>query len=220
MSILHRTAYLTLSTFLAIVPAACGGDDDDDDTPGTPDAGDGDEPDAAVDEPDAAVDEPDAAVVEGVQYLLGLDVTATAGELVLNGVVRIIATVDIGKGTADFSLQPVISPVCDEKTTGQPVGDPRVETGVTINKDGSFTLDLTDATLPAGSVGIMLACGMDINGDLTVEGQVEAAGPCGEISGMGGPPINPVITGTFGSVLIENGTIGEDLPPEVLTCAK
>src|SRR5262245_59567196 len=108
MSILHRSAYLTLSALLAIVPAACGGDDDDDGNNNTPDAANngGDIDAAPVGDIDAApVGDIDAAPVVGDQFLLGLDVVASALGMDLPGVSRLIATVNLtSASTADITL--------------------------------------------------------------------------------------------------------------------
>jgi hypothetical protein len=218
MSIFHRTAYLTLSTLLAIVPAACGGDDDDDDdTPGNPDASGGDDdPDAAPDDPDAAPIEPDATVIEGDQFLLSIELTA----LGMTGIVRNIATVAIDGTSADLSLQPLFAPECNEKMSGQPVGDPLIATGIEIDpKNGSFTINLVDAAIPPGSVGIALACNLDITADtLDVTGNVLPDGTfCGEIAGQSG---EIAITGTFGTVPVKPDTPPEELPDPVVACEK
>jgi hypothetical protein len=216
MSILHRSAYLTLSAFLTLVPAACGGDDDDDDDDDTTD--DGGNPDASVDEPDAgepdAAAEPDAAVIEGDQFLLGINLTVLGN----SGVIRNIATVAIDGATADISLQALISPVCNKANSGQPAGDPLVSTGIAIGKDGSFTIHFDEALIPDDTVGITLACNL---GDVTaspldVAGQLLPDGTfCGTITGTAA---GQDLTGTFGTVAIEPNTPPEDLPEPVLEC--
>jgi hypothetical protein len=227
MAILHRAAYLSLSALLMIAPAACGGDDDGDDgddgttaDAGDDDGGDDGEPDAGDDggddgEPDAG--DEDAGKVEGDQFLLGLNIDA--GVLVAG--VRIIATINLVEDSADITLQPVIAPECDKATAGEPVGEPRTETGVAVT-DGAFELTLDAATLAAGSVDAL--CDNDVVGDLTVTGTVLKSGPCGELSGSVAMPV-PIesITGSFGSLPIEPGTPAADLPvfPDLpVACAK
>lgn len=217
MSILHRTAYLTLAALLTIVPAACGGDDDDDDTAddngddNTPDAA-VDETDAAVDDTDAAVDETDAAVIDGPQYLLGL-VVDPEGPLPPASS-RIIATVAVDGATADLQLQGIYAAECpDQGANGTPVGDPVVYTDVAIGKGGTFELTIEDELEPGTVPGF---CTTPIAVVLMVSGRVQADGaPCGTLEGTA---IAFNVTGTFGGVPIETGTVGEDLPPAENEC--
>ena len=142
----------------------------------------------------------------------------------IGGVVRLIATVAIDEkaGTADFQLQPLVAEECpDQGASGTPVGDPRVETDVAIAKDGSFELALADATFPAGSVGFIEAlCAAEVGGSITATGSVASGLPCGELSGEVTAPAMADVTGFFGSVAIEPGTIGDDLPAAETRCAK
>lgn len=226
MSIFNRASYLTLAALLAIVPAACGGDDDDDDdtTDGaTPDASGGDgTPDAAVETPDAAVVTPDAAVGGG-------DPADIAGSFLLSiqtplgGPLRLIADVEYTAagegGTADFTFQPIVATNCDEKTGGQPAGDPVTVTGVTINADGTFELALDDVTVDGSANAII--CDAEIQADLVVTGGVNDADlNCGTISGMVTAPVMAPLDGsTFGAVRVEPGTVGDaNLPTPVIEC--
>ena len=234
MSILHRTAYLTLSALLAIVPAACGGDDDDDTADDTADDtsddtsdDDGDAPDAGDETPDAGTPDagdvtPDAAVLEGDQYLMGIDLSVTGtpfGDLA--GVTRIIATVALDGASATFQLQPIVAPECAKGApagSGEPTGEPELVEDVAIAKDGSFEFSLEPAEFPAYTSGIEPACTLAIQANLTVTGSVAGGAPCGTIEGelVG---IAGDVSATFGAVEIEPGTVGDDnLPEAVLDC--
>jgi hypothetical protein len=233
MSILHRTAYLSLAALLTVVPAACGGDDDDDDTDdnngGEADSGNGggeadagDEPDAGGGEPDAGGDE-DAGTVEGQEYLLGV---ALPGTPLGDGVIRLIATVALSddQATAEFSLQPIFSPNCPKQgEDGIPTGDPlTTEEPIAIEK-GAFTLSFADVPIVEGTLGIDdgdTGCTLDIViTTLEVNGTVVDAGGqpgfCGTVSAT---TALGTIEGSFGSVLIKNGTQGADLPEALLDC--
>ena len=215
MSIFNRASYLTLAALLAIVPAACGGDDDDDDAADDTSADDG-APDAAVETPDAAVETPDAAVIEGDEFLLGISLSA----LGQTGVIRAVATVALDGASADISLQALQSDVCVDKGTpasGEPIGEPLVATDVAIGVDGTFTINFVDADIPAGAIGIMLACTLPVTADtLDVSGQLLKDGTfCGTIEGTA---VGMDISGTFGTVAIEADTPPEDLPEPVLEC--
>lgn len=228
MSISRWTGYLSLSAFLLFAAAACGDDDaGTDDGGGQADAGNGGgEADAgeadAAGEPDAA--EADAAPpIKGPQYLLGLSLLVEDSPLGdINGVARVVATVAPEGTTADFSLQAVFAPSCDDQGgNGLPAGNPTVVTDVEIGADGSFEIVLDDAVFPGGTVDVPKICGLgDITADLTVTGSIQATGePCGTVTGLTGPPLADLnVTGTFGGVSIEQGTIGEDLPEPQLAC--
>jgi hypothetical protein len=234
MSISKQMAFLALSTFLAFGASACGGDDDDDDdggsavdaSPGTEaDAAGGTEADASVGDPDAAEAEPDAAPpIEGDQFLLGILLTVEDSPFGdLSGVSRVIATVALDGATADFNLQPVVAPECpDAGESGQPIGPPTVVTDVAVGVDGSFEFDVAEAVFTQGSAGIPQLCTLgDIVAQLTVTGQVQVAGPCGVVAGTSISPVpGLVVTGTFGAVAIDNGTVGDDLPEAVTDCPK
>ncbi|HWM86134.1 MAG TPA: hypothetical protein VNO33_09855 [Kofleriaceae bacterium] len=215
MSISLRTAYLTFSALLLVGTVACGGDDDGDDDGGTIDAGDdgGDNPDAAVDEADAAPDDPDAAVgLEGPQVLLGLDITTMIAE----GTVRAITTIAIEGATASLLIQPVTDPECVDKgeEPGLAVGTPALVTDVAIGKDGTFSFELNDATIPAASHAFL-----DCMGDITIASTIEGvASPDGTVCGTVEITAPVAGTGTFGSVSIEEGTDGKDLPEAVFAC--
>ncbi|HKE20658.1 MAG TPA: hypothetical protein VKB80_37545 [Kofleriaceae bacterium] len=217
MSIFHRSAYLTLSALLAIVPAACGDDDDDDNGGGAADSGGGGgqadagggTPDAGGGTPDAGGGTPDAAPpIDGQQYLLGIGITDPAA---IN--LRFIATVALGETSADFQLQPIVAPECDAATSGQPIGDAVTVTGVPINADLTFEI-MTSGTIPTDANP--LTCG-DLAGDFDVMGQLQAdQTACGTVSASAGPI---TATGTFGTVAIETGTVGDDnLPDAVFDC--
>jgi hypothetical protein len=229
MSISKHVASFALSTFLAAGSFACGGDDDD--GSGEVDAGAGTqadaagdtEPDASADEPDAAAGEPDAAPpIEGDQFLLGILLTVEDSPFGdLSGVSRVIATVALDGATADFNLQPVVAPECpDAGDSGQPVGEPTIITDVPIGVDGTFDFNVERAVFGQGSAGIPQLCTLgDIVAELNVTGQIQKVGPCGEVAGTSIAPVpGLVVTGTFGGVAIENGTVGDDLPEAVLTC--
>jgi hypothetical protein len=229
MSISKRMAFFSLSTLLAIIPAACGDDDAGDDDGAQADSGSGGQADAGGGEPDAAggeadAGEPDAAPIEGDQFLLGINLTVEDSPFGdLTGVSRVIATIAIDGATADFNLQPVVAPECpDAGDSGEVIGPATVVTDVAIGKDGTFEFDVANATFTQGSVGIPQICTLgDVVANLTVSGQVQATGPCGGVEGTSVAPVaNLNVTGTFGAVPIETGTVGDDLPKAVLTCAK
>ncbi len=219
---ISRTAYLSLSALLAIVPAACGGDDDGDGG-GAADSGGGGQADAGGGEADAGggeadAGEPDAAPVEGDQYLLGV---ALPGTPLGDGLLRLIATVDVADdGTsADFSLQPIFSPNCPKQgESGIPTGSPLSEAGVAITK-GAFSLTFEAVPITTGTLGIDdgdAGCALDITIDtLEVSGDVVKTGFCGDVTAM---TALGTINGTFATVAIEAGTVGEDLPAEVTAC--
>ena len=213
---ISRTAYLSLAALLAIAPAACGGDDDGDDGGGAADSGGGGgqadagggEADAGGGEADAGGGEADAAPVDGAQYLLGIGITVP-----LPLEFRFIATVDLGKSSGDFSLQPIVSADCDAEEAGNPVGDAESAIGVPIEKDGSFEINLPGGTIP--TTANPLNC-MDLTGDFVVTGAIQKdLTACGEVAVTA--PI--MASGTFGTVAIEPGTIGDDnLPAPVFAC--
>jgi hypothetical protein len=230
MSISKHMASFAMSTFLAVGSLACGGDEDDDDDGGAIDSGAGTEADASVDEPDAAAAEPDAAAgepdaappIEGDQFLLGILLTVEDSPFGdLSGVSRVIATVALDGATADFNLQPVVAPECpDAGDSGQPVGPATIVTDVPIGVDGTFDFNVEEAVFGQGSAGIPQLCTLgNIVAQLQVTGQIQKVGPCGEVEGTSIAPVpGLVVTGTFGGVAIENGTVGDDLPEAVLTC--
>jgi hypothetical protein len=225
---ISRTAYLSLAALLAIAPAACGGDDDGDDGGGAADSGGGGQADAGGGEADAgggeadAGDEADAAADSPYDHLIGLAVTAAAGPLMIETSIRLLATITVEGTTAEFTLQPVTSPDCDGPP-GVLVGEPRTETAE-VDAKGAFEITLAQATLPMGSVGgagSATTCGVEIIGDLTVTGSLQANGePCGAVTGTITSPLEGTAEGTFGSVAIKAGTIGEDLPAGLDDCEK
>lgn len=138
-------------------------------------------------------------------------------------VIRLLATITVEGTSAEFTLQPVTSPDCDGPP-GVLVGEPRTETAE-VDAKGAFEVTLDEATLPVGSVGgagSAVTCGLEIVGDLTVTGALQANGePCGAVTGSISMPIPGDAEGTFASVAIEAGTIGEDLPfPPTVACEK
>ncbi len=220
MSIFHRSAYLTLSTLLAIAPAACGGDDDDGNNPDASNGG-ADAAPSADSAPAADAAEADAAPIEGDQFLLGLGVEAVTSLGTLTGVQRAVATINVTGATADIALQALYAPECNADMSGLPLGDSITSTGVAIGEGGTFTLELTEITLPAGSFGSdnALSCSADVVATLTIAGTVQSDGaPCGTLDGTSEMPLpGTTITGTFGGVPIETGTVGDDNLPDALT---
>jgi hypothetical protein len=235
MSIFHRSAYLSLSALLAIVPAACGGDDDDGGGQadsgggGQADAGGGGTPDAGGGTPDAGGGTPDAAPpIEGDQFLLGVlltDLPIVGGD----GTLRLIATANVADdgSSADFSLQPVFSPNCpDQGESGIPAGEALSQSGVAIDA-GAFTLTFTNVAITDGTFGTSDAdgnptpTGCTIGGvatitELTVTGSVVETGFCGDVTAA---TTVGDLNGTFGTIPIETGTQGGDLPdPPTLAC--
>ncbi len=163
---------------------------------------------------------PDAGA-SNYDHLVGLAVTATAGPQEIQTSIRLLATIAVEGTTAEFTLQPITSPDCDKKTPGTLVGDARTESAE-VDAKGAFEVTLTAATLPMGSVGGAgsdLTCAVDIVGDLTITGSLQASGePCGAITGSITSPLAGTAEGTFGSVAIEPGTIGDDLPAALEDC--
>jgi hypothetical protein len=228
MSILHRSAYLSLSALLAIVPAACGGDDDD--GGGQADSGGGGQadagggtPDSGGGTPDSGGGTPDAAPVEGDQFLLAV---ALPGTPLGDGLLRLIATVNVAddQTSADFSLQPIFSPNCpDQGEDGLPTGDPLSLAGVPIDA-GAFTLTFTDVPIADGTLGIndgntgCTAGGLASITSLDVTGTVVKTGFCGDVTAQLSIPSDPLV-GTFGTIPIATGTVGADLPnPPTVAC--
>jgi hypothetical protein len=136
--------------------------------------------------------------------------------------IRLLATITVEGTTAAFTLQPVTSPDCDGPP-GVLVGEARTETAE-VDAKGAFEVTLAKATLPMGSVGGAgsdLTCAVEIVGDLTVTGALQANGePCGDVTGTITSPLKGTAEGTFGSVAVEPGTIGKDLPAAPEDCDK
>jgi hypothetical protein len=236
MSIFHRSAYLSLSALLAIVPAACGGDDDDDNGGGAADSGGGGQadaggggtPDSGGGTPDSGGGTPDAAPVVGDQFLLGVlltDLPLIGGD----GTLRLIATANVADdgSSADFSLQPVFSPNCpDQGESGIPAGEALSQSGVAIDA-GAFALTFTDVAITDGTFGTSDANGNPtptgctigaaaMLNELTVTGNVVKTGFCGQVAAT--TSVGD-LNGTFGTIAIETGTQGADLPdPPATDC--
>jgi hypothetical protein len=223
---ISRTAYLSLAALLTIAPAACGGDDDDGDGGGAADSGGGGQADAGGADAgggEADAGEADAAAESPYDHQIGLAITATVGTMEIPTLTRLLATITVEGTSAEFTLQPVTSPDCDGPP-GVLVGEPRTETAE-VDEKLAFEIILDQATLPVNSVGGAGAdatCGLEIVGDLTVTGSLQKNGePCGMVTGTIETIPGTTAEGTFGSVAIEAGTIGEDLPyPPTFECEK
>jgi hypothetical protein len=241
MSILHRSAYLTLSALLAIVPAACGDDDDDgnndnaddntgDDT-GTPDAAVVDI-DAAVVDIDAAVGGADASppgggVLSGSFLLAILAPGSPLGDLRIRAIMTVNHTPNEEgglEGTADLTIQSLFAPTCtDQGKSGEPDGDPLPVNDVPVDADGAFSFSVTDAVIPPGAIDNATACGLSVTASLSATGGVvgDENETCGDVTTDPSAPVDlPPLVGTFGTVRLEEPVMtGDDnLPTPVESC--
>lgn len=138
-----------------------------------------------------------------------------------DALLRFIVTTDLDRGVTPPLLTLTLQPICTQAsqcTVGQPVGDPVTLAPGEVADDCSVALVLTDVFIPGGANTIS---GSDIIGNLDLLGSLRGADfYCGLINGtatVGGADI-PIDGSTFGSIRIEEGTLGNDLPEPVSEC--
>jgi hypothetical protein len=139
---------------------------------------------------------------------------------------RFLATIDFtpgeGGGTADVTLQALVTARCNKEMAGEPAGDPILIPDIPIDGEGAFTI-LAAGSMTDGAAN-PITCS-PIVADIELCGRTQTVDSdcilCGDVSGRVLQPIETDLSGTFGSAKLAE--LGEDPPtgdanlPDVVT---
>lgn len=125
--------------------------------------------------------------------------------------------------TWDFSFQPLTADevIADDGSTTprdnprEPVGDPIITSGVTIESSGAFTVTAADITVQGAANPLT---GRDIRGTITLTGTLGPLNGCGDVTGEIVEPLTLNLNGsTFAARRVDDGD-PNDIDPVLYNC--